>query len=143
MIKVSTKGRYGLRAMLEIAKNHGKRAVLLKDIAKNQGISEKYLSHIIPQLRSHGLIKANRGAKGGYMLTRPPNKITLREIVEALEGPLWLVECVGAPDVCPMSNSCKTRNIWKRLSQVLLKELENISLADLLKAEVKDGENYQ
>ncbi|BAT72384.1 BadM/Rrf2 family transcriptional regulator [Thermosulfidibacter takaii ABI70S6] len=140
MIKVSTKGRYGLRAMIEIGKAYGKGFMLLREIAKRQGISEKYLSHIIPQLRNHGLIKASRGAHGGYTLAKPPEKISLREIIEALEGPIFLVECVGAPDVCDMSSNCETRKLWKRLSESLLKELENITLADLLRGENENSE---
>ena len=92
MIRISTKGRYGTRLMLELALNYGNGTMLLKEVAQSQDISVGYLEQIIPNLKAAGLINSSRGAHGGYELARPPEEINLKEIVEALEGPLSLIE---------------------------------------------------
>ena len=93
-MKITTRSRYGVRLMLELARNFDKGQVLLKDIARNEEISEKYLSLIIIPLRTAGLVQSTRGAHGGYSLTRPPEEITLKDIVQVLEGGISLVDCV-------------------------------------------------
>lgn len=127
MIRLSTKGRYGARLMLELALQYGKGPILLKDIAKRQEISEGYLEHLLPPLKSAGLINSSRGAHGGYILAKALSEITLKEIVQTLEGSLSPVECVDTPTVCQRVRSCVTRDIWKKLGK---KDLRDISVSN-------------
>jgi len=131
MIQLSTKGRYGTRAMLELALNDGNGHMLLREIAERQGISVKYLEQIMPALKSAGLVNSSRGASGGYSLAKPPEEITVKEIVEALEGPLKLVDCVGDPGLCQEAGQCVTRDLWDEVSISISKLLESRTLADL------------
>jgi Rrf2 family cysteine metabolism transcriptional repressor len=132
MLKLSTKVRYGTRAMLDLANNYGSGPVLLKDISRRQEISLKYLDRIFSSLKASGLVKTFRGAKGGFVLDNHPAKITLENIVESLEGPLNLVECLGNKDFCHRINSCVTRDIWCELSKAMEIVLRTTSLQDLL-----------
>jgi Rrf2 family protein len=125
--------------MLELALNYGKGPVVLKDIAKNEEVSQKYLSHIIIPLKGMGLVSSNRGAQGGYVLSKPPSQITLREIVEVLEGELSLVECLKNPSVCRRVPICVTRNIWSRLGDEISKTLASVTLEDLAKMYEEKG----
>ena len=135
MLRISTKGRYGVRFMLELALQYGNGPVYLKQIAENQDISDNYLSQLIIPLKSAGLIIASRGAHGGYILAREPGAINLREIVEALEGPIAVVECVTAPIICKKSESCAARDVWSSASAKFAEYLQSTTLADLAKQE--------
>ena len=132
-MRISTEGRYGARLMLELALHYEKGAVLLKDIAKNQEISEGYLEHIVPILKVAGLINSTRGAHGGYTLARDSSKITLKEVVEALEGNLAVAECVTSPKVCHRVDSCVTRDIWGQVSEKISEVLASTTLEDMVK----------
>lgn len=132
MIRISTKGRYGTRLMLELALNYGNGTMLLKEVAQSQDISVGYLEQIIPNLKAAGLINSSRGAHGGYELARPPEEINLKEIVEALEGPLSLIECIRSPDLCGRSEFCVTRDIWDELTEKLDTTLGSKTLKDLV-----------
>jgi len=140
MIRLSTKGRYGARLMLELALCYGKGPVLLKDIAKRQEISEGYLEHLLPLLKATGLINSSRGAHGGYTLAKAPSEITLKEVVQALEGSLSLVECVDTPAVCQRVRSCVTRDIWKKLGKKISETLTSVTLKDIVEMQKKKGE---
>jgi Rrf2 family protein len=131
-MKISTKGRYGLRAMLDLA-THGSDGtpVYLSDIAKRQGISEKYLEHIFGALHKAGLVKAFRGRKGGYLLARLPDKINLNEIIAVLEGPCSLVDCVTDVTSCPKTDTCVTREVWSLLGNKIEEVLNCFTLASL------------
>ena len=131
MLRLSTKGRYGTRAMLELALSGGNKPILLREIAERQDISLKYLEQIIPSLKSAGLVNSSRGASGGYFLAKSPEEITIKEIVEALEGPLKLVDCVGDPGLCQVAGQCVTRDLWDEVSVNISKLLESRTLADL------------
>lgn len=131
-MKLSTRSRYGARLMFELAVNRGKEYMLLKDIARQQDISEKYLSKLIIPLRGSGLVTSARGHHGGYKLTKPPSDITLREIVEVLEGDIVPVECVRDPAVCDRLSLCPTRDIWCMLSDVIRDTLESVTLENLV-----------
>jgi len=131
-MKLSTRSRYGLRLMFELALAYGSRAIQLQDIAARQELSEKYLSKLIISLRAAKLIGSVRGAHGGYALKRDPDKITLREIVIALEGGLSIVDCTENSSECKRSRNCPTRDIWCGLSEVIGKYLENIKLSDVV-----------
>ena len=127
-MKLSTKGRYGARFMLDLALHYGEGPVLLKDLASRQELSEKYLGHLVPPLKTAGLVASSRGAHGGYSLARHPSEITLVEVVEAVEGPLVIVECVKAPDVCTRSATCVTRDVWCEVASTIQGVLASITL---------------
>jgi Rrf2 family protein len=127
-MKLSTKGRYGARLMLDLAVHYGEGPILLKDIAERQAISEKYLWQLIPPLKNAGLINSIRGAHGGYTLAKPPADITLKEIVTTLEGSMCLVECVDDPSVCSRASTCVSRDIWHEVSGKILQTLESVTL---------------
>ena len=99
-MKLSTKGRYAMRAMLDLSLHYGEGPILLKDIAKREHISESYLEQIILSLKAAGLVNSTRGARGGFILTRPPSQIRLIEVMQVSEGSLVPVECVSDPEVC-------------------------------------------
>lgn len=132
-MKLSTRSRYGVRLMFELALNYGKSSLLLKDIAKRQDISEKYLSKLIIPLKSAGLVNSIRGAHGGYILAREPSKISIKEIVEVLEGDISPVECVKNKSFCDRYLDCPVRDIWCKLDRQISSTLESISLEDVIR----------
>jgi Rrf2 family protein len=131
-MKMSTKGRYGVRLMLELALHYGQGPVFLKDIAEKQGISEKYLWQLIAPLKAAGLVNSLRGAHGGYILAKPPAQVTLKDIVVILEGSLSAVECVAVPKSCARMQMCITRDIWKEVSEKIAQVLEAITLQQMV-----------
>jgi Rrf2 family transcriptional regulator, cysteine metabolism repressor len=140
-MRVSTRARYGLRFMAELAANYGKGSVYMKDIAKSQDISEKYLSQILITLKAAGLVKGFRGVNGGYVLARAPNKITLKDIVAALEGDLCLVDCAVDSGKCPREAICATQDVWRQVGRAISQTLEKITLKELAKKNTKNMEN--
>ena len=137
-MRISTKGRYGIRACLELVKRFGGSAVQISQIAGAQGIPEKYLAQLIPLMRRAGLVKSVRGAKGGYVLARPPAQIKVIEVVEALEGPLAPVECVNDPGLCERFSYCSTRILWSRVLDSIKEALGALTLEDLHRMEKED-----
>ncbi|HOQ12425.1 MAG TPA: Rrf2 family transcriptional regulator [Spirochaetota bacterium] len=131
-MKISTRSRYGLRLMIYLALNESGSPVFLKDIAAKEEISEKYLSQIIISLKSSGLVRTFRGAHGGYLLSRPASQITLREIIESLEGDLSLVDCVTNPALCKKSSQCTARTVWDEMSFLIIDFLSSTTLEDLV-----------
>jgi Rrf2 family protein len=131
-MKLSTRARYGTRALLDIALNGKDRPVLLRDIARRQQISIMYLEHLITPLITTGIIRSIRGARGGVWLARPPHQIKLSEIVLLLEGSLAPVECVDDPNYCPRSASCVTREVWSEMKEAMNSILEATTLQDLV-----------
>lgn len=131
-MKISTKGRYGLRILLDIALNGDGSPRLMRDIATSQGISEKYISRLIIDLRKAGLVESVRGSKGGYRLGRFPKDITLLEVVETMEGRINIVDCVGTPNVCAKVSSCTVRKIWSSLNEDIRKSLVSVTLQDIV-----------
>jgi len=140
-MKLSTKGRYGTRAMVDLALRYGQGPILLKDIAKRQEISEKYLEHIITSLKVAGLVKSIRGAHGGYILAKSPAQIKLSQVIKVLEGSIAPVECVDDPRTCSRVELCVTRDVWKEIKRAIDEILESISLKDLVEREKKKEEN--
>lgn len=130
-MRLSTKGRYGARAMLDLALNLGREPVLLRDIATRQEVSEKYLEHSMSSLRNAGLVRSIRGAHGGYVLAKPPSEIRLSEIMEVLEGSMAPVECVDDREVCHRADLCVTRDIWVKMKEAIDNILESTTLEDL------------
>jgi Rrf2 family cysteine metabolism transcriptional repressor len=131
-MKISTKIRYGARAMVELAYRYGEGPIELKEIAKKENISLKYLEQVINPLRADGLVKAVRGAKGGYSLAKPPSEICLYDVIETLEGPLNLLECLGDAKACQKVSSCVTREIWKEVSEAMSKIFYSVTLEDMV-----------
>jgi Rrf2 family protein len=132
-MKLSTRARYGVRLMVELALNYGKGSVYLKDIAKGQNISEKYLSLIVIPLRGVGLVNSIRGAHGGYSLAKDPSQITMKEIVDVLEGDCSLVDCVNNPSTCPRVPICASHDIWAIIGGKISETLSSITLDMLVK----------
>ena len=129
-MKISTRGRYALILMLDLANHNRGVPVPLKETAKRQQISEKYLEQIINPLTKSGLVKSFRGAQGGYMLTNPPEATTVGEILRVLEGSLSPVDCVDHPN-CANSDHCVSLSIWKKMKVALDEVVDNITLADM------------
>ena len=131
-MKLSTKTRYGTRAILDIAQNSEKGRTMLKDIAARQSLSPKYLDHILSAIRRAGLIKNIRGKNGGYVLTRTPSSITVKDIVEAVDGTFEPVECLSNTDLCDKVSSCPTRDVWLRMKEAVDGVFEEATLQSLL-----------
>ena len=132
-MKISTRGRYALRMMLDLAENQGSGVVALKDIAARQDISKKYLEQIIPVLNRAGLLQTSRGFQGGYRLAKVPKDYTVGEILRAAEGGLSPVACLEqSPNACPRCHKCETLPIWAGLEQVVNEYLDGISLQSVL-----------
>jgi Rrf2 family protein len=132
-VKFSTRARYGMRAMLDLAENGEGKLVLLKDIAERQEISKRYLEHMMTLLRNRGLVVAERGASGGYKLARAPGDIGLDEIFEALEGEMAPVDCVRDSAVCDRAEDCAARDLWCEVAAAMKGVLKSQTLADLKK----------
>ncbi|MFH0880777.1 MAG: Rrf2 family transcriptional regulator [Lentisphaerota bacterium] len=144
-MKLSTKGRYGVRFMLDLAVHHDEGFMTLKDVAARQEISEKYLWQVINPLKAAGLIQAARGSRGGFTLARPAAKINVWEIVSTLEGEDMLVECARAPDCCGRSEDCVVRGMWKELQDKMTQSMKAITLeqiAEKQKAGKKQPVNF-
>jgi Rrf2 family protein len=131
-MKLSTRARYGIRALLDLALHQREEPVLLRDIAKRQQISLRYLDHLIIPLVVGGMIRSTRGPRGGVSLTKLPKEIRLAEVVQILEGPIAPVECVDNPNICARSDLCVTRDIWKELKLAMSEILEASTLQDLV-----------
>ncbi len=131
-MKLSTKGRYGTRALLDLALHGGDKPVLLKDIARRQQISPMYLDHLITPLIAAGIIRSTRGVRGGIWLAKSPQEIKLSEVIELLEGSIAPAECVNDPKICSRSSACVTRDIWGELKKAMNGVLESTTLQDLV-----------
>ncbi len=131
-MKISTKGRYGTRALLDIALHQNEGLVQLKAIAQRQQISLHYLEHIIAPLIASGMLRSTRGARGGVSLGRSPQEIRLSEVVQVLEGSIAPVECVDDPNICSRADLCVTRDIWAEMKKAMSGILESTTLQDLV-----------
>ena len=132
-MKISTKGRYALRLMLDLAVQPGDAAVPLRDVAERQEISDKYLEQIVTQLARGGLVRSVRGAGGGYLLTRAPEEYTVGEILRQLEGNLAPVSCVSSGACCGRADRCVTLEVWQQIQDAVDGVVDNITLADLVR----------
>jgi Rrf2 family protein len=130
-VKLSTRGQYGTRALLDLALHQKEGTVLLKDIARRQRISLQYLKHLITPLTTAGILRSERGSQGGVWLAKPPRDIKLSEVIQLLEGSVAPVECVDNPGVCSRSALCVTRDVWSELKRVMDGVLESTTLHDL------------
>ena len=145
MIKLSTKGRYGTRLMLNLACHYqnNNEAVILKNISNEEDISIRYLEQIIIPLKIAKLVKSIRGAGGGYTLAKPPSKIKISDILQALEGDINLVDCVDDDDFCQRVSICASHEIWKKASELLRDYFDSITLDHLLKSYQKKESTQQ
>ncbi len=136
-MKLSTKVRYGVRALIDIAIHSNGKPVLVESVANRQEISKKYLENLLSSLKVAGIVRSVRGAKGGYLLARKPDDITLEDIVKVFEGELTLVDCLNAPEICNFTKKCPTREVWDELGKLIAKTLRGKSLADLVARSLK------
>ncbi len=142
MFRLSTKGRYAIRAMYEVAKAYPG-GVTLDEISTNQKISKVYLAQILNRLRQARLIRSSRGPGGGYVLRKPPEEITLYDILEVLEGPVCVASCIDPSEGCDEVEECVAYPIWKRLAQIIECTLKNVKLSDLIrKSDKEDREKF-
>ena len=140
-MKLSTRSRYGTRLMIDIARYSNLGPVRIHDIAKRQDISVKYLEQLIIPLKKAEMIKSMRGPKGGHLLGKPKEKITVGGIVRVLEKDTGLVPCVETVDVCDMSDSCITRNLWLKATAAVYEILDAVTLSDLVKGNDNQKKN--
>ncbi len=136
-MKLSTRGRYAPRAMLDLALNYGKGPVSLKNIGRRQEISERYLEHIMLVLQSAGLVQSTRGSRGGFSLAKLPKEIKLSQIIQAVEGSISPVACVDDPKLCDRVSICVTYEIWKKLKKAILEVFDSVTLEDMVKMQKK------
>lgn len=137
-MKISTKGRYGLRILIDLATHDTQKPRLVRDIAESQQISEKYISRLIIDLRRARLVRSVRGVKGGFFLARSPKEITLLDILETMEGTLSIVDCVMAPEKCTHNADCTARGIWQKLNNGIRELMRNITFEQILE-EYRNG----
>ena len=131
-MKLSTRGRYGTRMMLDLGLHRGEGPVQIGEIAKSLVISVKYLEQLIIPLKKADFITSVRGPKGGHMLSVSPEDVTVGDIVKVLEGGIDLTDCVQNPEICPRSGTCVTRDIWTMASEAMYDKLNSITLANMI-----------
>ena len=131
-MKISTKGRYGLRILIDIAIHNSNSPRMIKQIAESQQISSKYVSRLILELKNAGFVKSVRGVNGGYILAKSPNAISLLDVVEAMEGEILIVDCVMNSDCCGRCSTCPARNVWKTANDSLRNSLGWLTLASAI-----------
>ena len=140
-MKISTKGRYGVAAMYDLALHYGEGPITLKQIALRQEISEHYLEQLISTLRNAGYVNSIRGPQGGYILAKDPKDITIGDVIKTMEGPITLVDCLLNDDTennyCEKVGKCVTRDVWVKVRDSINNVLNSISLADLCKEDRK------
>ena len=143
-MKISTRGRYAIRTMVDLAQHSGAGLVTLKDVAARQELSQKYLEQIVTQLSKAGLVQGIRGPQGGYRLAREPKDYTIAEILELVEGSLAPVECLESEvNACERCASCATLDMWTGLYKVMTDYLGNITLQDVVdRANAAAGNDY-
>jgi len=133
-MRITTKVRYGVRFMLFLAKEHGKGPISMREIATREEISEKYLGLIALSLKNAGLVNSTKGSRGGYVLAKPPEGITLCDVMRALDGDIRLVDCVRDASACSRSVSCEARGVWDTVGNKIAETLDSITLEGLIRA---------
>lgn len=132
-MKISTKGRYALRMMLDLAMHKNEGYIALKDIAERQNVSKKYLEQIVPLMNKSGFLRTNRGYQGGYMLAKSADEYTVGDILRVTEGSIAPVSCLDyEPIECPRAEECMTLDVWKGLYKVITQYLDGITLQDII-----------
>jgi Rrf2 family cysteine metabolism transcriptional repressor len=141
-MKLSTRTRYGVRAMIELAENYGKEPLQLKVIAQNQEISVKYLEQLMTVLKAAGFVKGVRGLKGGYVLSKSPKQIRVSDCFDCLEGPVVTTECVDDKNSCLRNSDCVARLLWAEVQNAVRSVLESTTLQDLVDKSKKNKSIY-
>jgi len=131
-MKLSTRSRYGTRMMLDLAQHYDQGPVQIGDVSKRENISVKYLEQLIIPLKKANFIKSVRGPKGGHMLAKPPEEITVGEIVEILEGGINLSNCIENPEVCNRTTRCLTRGVWEEATKAMYDKLNSVTLSKMI-----------
>lgn len=131
-MRISTKARYSLRGLLDLALHFESDPIQIHEIARRQGISERYLENLFTKLRSNGILTSIKGKGGGFMLAKKPEDIDIYSVFNAVEEDMALVACVETTDNCTKSTSCVTRNLWKKISDEMMTTLKNLSLKELI-----------
>ncbi len=135
-MKVSTRGEYGVRAMVALARNYGEGPMSIAVMAKESSIPPAYLEQLIVPLRKAGLVESKRGVQGGYQLTRPPDRVVVGEVYRVMEGPVAPMDCVSedtSEQTCPLIEGCETRPVWLKVRDSIVQALDSMTLADLIK----------
>lgn len=135
-MKVSTRGEYGVRAMVALAKNYGDGPMSIAAVARESSVPYAYLEQLIVPLRRAGLVESKRGAQGGYTLTRAPEEMTVGEVYRVMEGPVAPMDCVSeelTDQTCPLIENCETRPVWLKVRDSIIDAIDSITLADLIK----------
>ncbi|MBN1897633.1 MAG: Rrf2 family transcriptional regulator [Spirochaetes bacterium] len=132
-MKLSTKARYAVRSLLDLALNYKGRPVQIKEIAERQDVSVRYLENLFTKLRANGILVSEKGKGGGFLLARPSEEIKLLDVISTVEGDLSLVNCVKSPSQCKRSSSCVMKDLWADLSQAMIRSLKSKTLKDLVK----------
>lgn len=135
-MKVSTRGEYGVRAMVALAHNYGRGPMSITAVAKASSVPPTYLEQLIAPLRKAGLVESRRGAQGGYQLTRPPEQVSVGQVYRVLEGPVAPMDCVSedlADQTCPLIDGCETRPVWLAMRDSIVSTIDSMTLADLIK----------
>ena len=140
-MQFSTKVRYAVRAMIELAVHKDKRPMQLKEIAANQDISDKYLEQVMMPLRTSGIVYTKRGSQGGYILRKDPAEVTVADIVYTVEGSIAPVACVDSPGSCQRLDECVVHEVWKNVANAIDRELKSFTLAELAAKHLKIKEN--
>ena len=146
-MKLSTKGRYGLKAMFELALNYGEEPISIKYISEKQNVSERYLEQIFSKLKKADLVKSIRGAQGGYFLARRPDEISVGDILNVLEGPITISDCLKEEGSCSNSSKCVTRLVWKKMKNAIDEVVNTTFLQDMVDDwnrvdELSDDDNF-
>jgi len=137
-MKLSTRSRYGTRILVDLARHHDQGPIQIGEISKRQDISVKYLEQLIRPLKQANLVTSVRGPKGGHLLAKKPEDISLGQIVRLFEGQSELVECISHPEKCSMSEDCQVRLAWQDATRVLYEKLDNTTIADLVNSNYSD-----
>lgn len=142
-MRLSTRCRYGIHAMFDLAQNVGEGPQTIRRIAERQLVPEQYLEQIIGVLRRNGLVQSVRGVQGGYMLARAPDTISIGELIRLLEGPVLMADCMAEGESCVRSGQCPSRVVWERLTNCINDVVDNISLQDMLREDFDSGEEKE
>ena len=136
-MRISSKGRYGTRALLELALHYGEAPILVKDIARSQQMSERYLEQLLIMLKVAGMVRSIRGARGGFTLARPPEEIKLSEIIQVMEGSIAPAECVDDSRLCQRASLCVTRDVWVKVQSATDSVLQSTTLQNLVELQTE------
>lgn len=134
-MKLSTRSRYGTRMMLDLAQHYDQGPVQIGDVSKRENISVKYLEQLIIPLKKANFIKSVRGPKGGHMLAKPPEEITVGEIVRILESGINLSSCIEHPEMCDRTTRCLTRGVWEEATKAMYDKLNSVTLSKMINAD--------